>query len=347
MSTLSRRTADANGGGELLNLVAPFRNILINGGFHFSQRAGSTGSSSYANAGGGLVRGLDRWNFWVGATMASTMSQQAPQNGAGYAMRIARNSGVTTSTNVQITQHIDLEMAKILAGKYVTISFYLRAGANYTGGAIQVQLAQGTAASEVNLVTTGFTGSTSQSTAITPTTSSTLYSVTYLVPSGTSQMALNFFTNGYSGTAGAADWYELEQVMMVTGQQSVPFAMAGNTLGGELSLCQRYFEKTYDQASVATGSGGINQLIATWGDGGGNNYISCNFAVEKRAAPTGVIYNGSSGGQGSWQVTSVSFNAAASVNIQSSTKAFIFQGFTYNANVAGRAWFNWTADAEL
>jgi hypothetical protein len=347
MSTLSRRTADANGGGELLNLVAPFRNILINGGFHFSQRAGSTGTSSYANAGGGLVRGLDRWNFWVGATMASTMSQQAPQNGAGYAMRIGRNAGVTTTTNVQIVQHIDMEMAKILAGKYVTVSFYLRAGANYTGGPVQPSLNFGTGGTETNLITSGFTNTTAASISITPTLVSTLYSATYLVPSGTNQMALDFITSGYSGTAGAADYYELEQVMMVTGQQSVPFAMAGNTLGNELALCQRYFEKSFDQSSTPGSTSGVNLLYATYGDGSGNHYLSCTFAVEKRAAPTATVWNANSGGPNQWFASSASFNGAASVNNFTNTKILQIQGFTYSAGTVGRAWFNWTADAEL
>lgn len=218
-------------------------NNILNGSFVIRQRGAS---DSFVNSGSGglLVRSLDRWNFWVGAAMASTVSRiVTPINGIGSAMRVQRNAGVTTTTNIQMTQLLQSHISRKLAGKQVTVSFFARNGANASHTSFFVELITGTSDAEVNPITTGFTGSaTLVSDNLVFTTTSQKYSVTFTVPAGTQQMALNFRTIGYSGTAGANDWYELEQVMVNEGDFAAPFRMLGDDVAAELAFCQRYYQ---------------------------------------------------------------------------------------------------------
>ena len=255
------------------------RNYLVNGSFLFGQRGTTFASSS------GLIRGLDRWNFWNGGGMAATVSRQAAVNISGYAMRVQRDTSQTSSTNIQMTQHIDLDTVKMVAGKSVTLSFYARRGATFSAPSLRAQIVTGTAGSEVNLITTGFTNSTIQQSAISLTTVSTLYTLTVVVPANALQMAINFYTDSYTGTAGATDWYELEQVMLNDGDYAIKFVPAGLTIADEFATCQRYYET--GQSNFCFNAPNVGQSVDF------KQYIS--FNVTKRINPNVTIVVGGPG----------------------------------------------------
>lgn len=237
------------------------KNTLINGDFNISQRA-----ASFSNGGGGgaLLRAIDRWNFWVGGTMASTITRQTPLQPGGFAMRVQRDVGQTTTTNIQITQHVDLATVRNLAGKKMTLSFYVRKGANFTPSLFKVQISTGTAATEVNLVTGGFTGRVDQELNLIPlvTTTQQRFSLTVTIPTNAQQLAINFYTDTYSGTAGAADWYELEKVMLTEGEGISPFTLAGASPAQELALCQRYYARGFQFLAEGTAYATTNCILS-------------------------------------------------------------------------------------
>lgn len=231
------------------------KNILINGDFNFAQRG-----TSFLNGtvGGELVRGLDRWNFWVGGVMNSTLSRQTSLLAGGYAMRVQRNAGQTTNTNIVITQHVDLVTVKALAGKTVTLSFYVRKGANFTAATFKAQVSTGTASTEVNLVTNGFTGRVDQELDLSgATTTQQRFSITATIPANALQLAISFFAEGFTGTAGAADWYELEKVMLTEGSDLLPFVLSSDSYGEEFLACQRYYRSLPHASGLITGASTI------------------------------------------------------------------------------------------
>jgi hypothetical protein len=304
------------------------KNIIINGSLLVAQRG-----TSFANGGSGgvLVRGLDRWNFWIGGTMASTLSRQPAVNGQGYAMRFQRNAGTATSTNVQITQHIDLEQVKALAGKTVTLSFYVRKGANFSSTNFAAQIVTGTAATEVNLITTGFTGAVTAALALNSiTTTSTRVYLTTTIPANALQMAVNFYADTFTGTAGANDWYEVEQVMLTEGGSLAPFRTAGESIQQELSLCQRYYEigtffHSYD---------GFNNGTTRFGS-------FCAWKVTKRVTPSCIATDAGSSGLSSFEGFGVT--QTPQVNGAAITAIAASHGGSAGTQIA----CTWTADAEL
>lgn len=317
------------------------KNYLINGAFQFAQRGATL---SNAGTGGSLVRGLDRWNFWVGATMASTVTQVTATNPIGFAMRIQRNSTVTTTTNIQMTQHIDLETVKNLAGKTMSLSWYAKAGANHSATSMKAQVYFGTAATEVNLITGGFTGATIAEKIYSLTTSSVKYTMTFTVPANALQMAVNFFSDAYVGTAGANDYYELEQVMLNEGLPAQVFQTAGANLQAELAMCQRYYwsETTSSIGTVGPGNSTTSALT------------TCRFPVTMRAVPT---LSGSTGtyelnnGQTNFISTSVTPTQVLSSTDSGMWSITGFTGLTVTqiyqrTNAAGHTGFL-TANAEL
>jgi len=81
--------------------------------------------------------------------------------------------------------------------------------------------------------------------------------------------------------------------------------------GTELSLCQRYYEKSYDMEVVpgtATTTGGVN-LIRSDGAGG----LSMPFTVAKRATPTVTVYATSNGTAGEVRDNAAGANRTATI----------------------------------
>ena len=183
--------------------MAAGRNFVINGGMDIWQRSTSKldGQNTYATA--------DRW--LLSSATAVTFSRQVTNDTTNlpfiqYCMRVQRTSGSTSTSAGNISQSFETVNSIPLAGKTVTLSFYARAGANYsaTSSILRAQLFTGTGTDQ-NVYTAGYTGSVTaidQNATLTGTWQRFSYTAT--LAANVTEIGV-ILIGAYTGTAGAAD----------------------------------------------------------------------------------------------------------------------------------------------
>ena len=217
-------------------------NPILNSAMQIWQRGTSI---SLAASIGGFV--ADRWYTSTGVNQACTISRQATNDTTNlpfiqYAMRYQRNSGQTGTGGLNLTQSLESINAIPYAGKTVTLSFYARAGANYSAAssALSVLLISGTGTDQ-NRGTTGYTNE-AYPISSTATLTTTWQRFTYTGTLASTVTEFAFYASFVpTGTAGANDWYELTGVQVDIGSVALPFRTYAGTIQGELAACQRYY----------------------------------------------------------------------------------------------------------
>jgi len=233
-------TVEQNTGGAVAPFVAG-KNAVINGGMDIWQRGTSFSNSTSAST----VYCADRWSFLRGAyTSGITASQQTSGlTNFQYNIRIQRTNGDTSTQPLYLQQGLESKESYRFAGQSAVLSFYARAGANYsaTSNALGASIVYGTGTD--NSIANGFTGYTVVATnPATLTTSWQKFTVTGLVSASATQVGI-IFSETPTGTAGANDYFEITGAQLELGSVATPFSRAGGTLQGELALCQRYYER--------------------------------------------------------------------------------------------------------
>jgi hypothetical protein len=221
--------------------VSSLTNPVINGGFDIWQRGTSI------VPGPPSTYGPDRWVTYRGVTGA-TVSRQTVSDTTNlptiqYCARVQRNSGDTSTSEIWVVSSLENAQSTPFLGKTVTVSFYARAGANFSGANLRARLFSGSGTDQ-NYVNS-FTGQTTvASIDQTLTTTWTRYVITGVPAATQTQLAVGFFITP-SGTAGANDWYEVTGVQIdlgtYTASTAPAFRRAGGTIAGELAACQRYY----------------------------------------------------------------------------------------------------------
>ena len=263
-------------------------NPLINSAMQVAQRG--TSISIAASTSG---YSLDRWYYSTGANQASTIARQATGDTTNlpsiqYAARIQRNSGQTGTGTIPFIQNMESVNSIPFAGKTVTFSFYARRGANFSGfgsfaNSIYAYLISGTGTDQNQA--SGFTGQAivaGVETALTTTWQRFTYTGT--VASTATQLA-TVFQFVPTGTAGAADYYEITGVQIDIGSVALPFRTYAATIQGELAACQRYYYKTLADIAYADFGMSYNPSSTT-----ASGYVA--FQVAMRSAPTALETNG-------------------------------------------------------
>ena len=252
-------------------------NPVINSSFQVWQRG--TSVSLTASSDGYTA---DRWRQFTQANQATTVSRQATSDTTNlpfiqYCARLQRNSGQTGTAQMSFIQGLETINSVPYAGKTVTMSFYARAGANFspTSNAFNAMIYTGTGTDQFP---TGYTGGASVGlTTFNITTTWVRYSITGTIPTTATEFGTYFYWNP-TGTAGANDYVEITGVQLEVGSVATPFKTYAGTIQGELAACQRYLPA-------------IN----------GNNYETLGFAyattgsqvfiklpTTARVAPTGI-----------------------------------------------------------
>jgi hypothetical protein len=237
------------------------KNKFINGDFYWNQRnaTSTTTNDSFVH---------DRWKNSVGSGGGTvTYSTQAFTPGtapvAGYEginyAQIVTASHSNTGDFGGLFQRI--EDIRTLSGQTVTISFWAKA-------------ASGTPSVAVTLEQNGGVGGTTTSTPfgnVTLSTSWTRYAVTGQIPSvsgrtiGTNNnLTFFFFTSIGSGLTGYGTLGLQNATIGFWGMQieagtvATAFTTASGSIGGELALCQRYYQRQYFDVRIYSSSASAN-----------------------------------------------------------------------------------------
>jgi hypothetical protein len=264
------------------------KNAIINGAFDIWQR------STSAAIGAGSYVAADRWYTYRNTTGSTFSRQSASLTGFQYSGRIARDSGNTATANISCGQSIESINSIPFAGQTVVFSFWAKAGANFsaTSSILRARLLSSTTTDQ-NIVLNGGTTVIDQN--VTLTTSWQRFSYTAAV--GSTALTLgNIFSYDPTGTAGAADNFEVTGVQLELGSVATSFQRAGGTIQGELAACQRYYYRVNNES-------GTGSLLAGFGSCDGTTIadILVPFPATMRVSPTSLdqaqarIYNLSNG----------------------------------------------------
>jgi hypothetical protein len=261
----------------------PIPNPVINSAFQVWQRGTSivgTGAVGYS---------ADRWATNINSSF--TISRQVTNDTTNlpnvqYCMRFQRNSGSTNTTNVSTTNNFETINSIPFVGKTVTWSFYARKGANFSGGSSQITAALITGTgTDQNYNSGTYTGAQFPVLSYpTLTTGWQRFTYTATLSTAMTEMALYFDFNTPSGTAGAADYFEVTGVQIDIGSVALPFRTNGATIQGELAACQRY----YYRQTPSTSYGWVGYGVASGTTGGA---IGTTFPVQMRTTPSAVEYS--------------------------------------------------------
>ena len=256
-------------------------NPVINAAMQIAQRGTSIAFGTYVNL-------LDRWQGYRSGGGA-TASRQATGDTTNlpniqYCMRIQRDSGNSSTNTLQVVQNFESINSIPYAGKTVTLSFYARAGANYsaTSSLLNTYLASGTGTDQNAMA--GYTGNVAViNQNVTLTTTWQRFSVTGTIPTNSTEIA-PLFNFSPVGTAGANDYYEVTGVQIEVGSVATPFKTYAGTIQGELAACQRYYQQVIN--------GNTQNIGAGWNYSASYAMAILYLPVVMRTAPTIAVTSG-------------------------------------------------------
>ena len=309
------------------------RNRIINGAMEIAQRDTSTTNSgtSLANTYGSV----DRYQFYRAGAATGLNTTQFSSGGPSsipYYVRMQRASGNTSTAILAMSQPIESLNSQDLAGQIVTLSFYMRAGSDFSGTTASPQLYYATSG-EGNLYS-GVTGQaqiTTTPSTVTPTTSWQRFSVTGTVNASATQVLMQILYTP-TGTAGTNDYLDITGVQLEVGSVATPFER--RQYGTELALCQRYYFKS-------------QTILRDFGITTTTGYASTEWALPMtmRAAPTVTAFGYASGTANRVSYFSGGWNDTTSYSVSwNGINTVIFQYNSVNAEGMG---LSFTASAEL
>lgn len=326
--------------------LGPYRNKLINGNFDFWQRGTAQTATGYGSA--------DRWlmqHFGSSKTVtrqAFTLGQTDVPGNPFFFCRTVVTSSAGAGNYVGLTQRI--ESVTTFAGETVTISFWAKADAARN---VSVELFQlfGTGGSpSANVGGIGVQK-------LSLTTSWQFFTVTAAVPSmagktlgtnGDHCLILFFWFDAGSSFDARTDslghqsgTFDFSQVQIESGSVATPFEIRHRQQ--ELSLCQRYFEKSYthyDAPGLVTANGVISYRYIL-----GVELTSLGFRVEKRVPPSVVLYSPDTGTSGVVRNNTTATDVAASAGAIGSAGFIVTLG-AGQTNGNNIRW-HWAAESEL
>jgi hypothetical protein len=325
-------------------------NPVLNSAFQNWQRG-----TSISVAASGTPYTADRWQVFTNANQACTVSRQLVGDSTNlpsiqYSARVQRNSGQTGTGGIYFSQNFESINSVPFAGKTVTVSFYARAGANYSAASsvLSATMATGTGTDQ-NLIASGYTGAAYPvNSNATLTTTWQRFTYTGTVSSTANEICLYF---GFIpvGTAGANDYFDVTGVQIDIGSVALPFRTYAATIQGELAACMRYYEKTYNpEVAPATNTGA--GLFANYGgsDAFNNAQMTITMQVAKRNASYSVATYTETGTASTWNYArsgaSSTFTPTADLK---SNRTFRIYGGVGSAYVVVGSSGHWVVDNEL
>lgn len=317
-------------------------NVLINGNFDVWQR-----NTTFTPNDDTYI--ADRWNCLQEANASWTFARDTsvPASGSKYALKC---SNATANNQAGIVQILEAKDAEKLAGQNVSLSFYAKT-TNLEIANLRAAILSWSSTEDV--VTSDVVSSWGQN-GTNPT-----WAANWTMENTPSNLAL---TNSYQrftienvaidtagmkniavviwvddGTIASGDDFWITQVQLNVGGTAGDFIP--RPMGQELSLCQRYYEKSYQQdtppgTNTGLGSGIVDQGIGS----GGACYVA--FRVIKRILPSVQSYDpiGNAGTIGTEGTNNAQTRSLDNIGDQ---------GFKIFKGAVARVSFHWYGDAEL
>jgi hypothetical protein len=229
--------------GSSINSIVAGKNLAINGAFDIWQRGTSFSNPAatytayrfaFANA-GSLTYTISRQTFTEGDTPGAAAS-------IGSQYYLQNSTTAVASPSITDWYH-RIEDVTMLSGKTITVSFYARA----TIGTATVQL-----------VVSQYNGTSYVDTAINeyPTFVAgngwRRYSATLTLPSisRSSISGINHHTNIILRHHHSVTTFGVWGFQVELGSSATPFSRAGGDIAGELTKCQRYFQRVENNVST-------------------------------------------------------------------------------------------------
>jgi hypothetical protein len=308
--------SDAQGGHT-------FRNRFINGDMRVWQRGtsfSSIGTSTYS---------ADRWVSNYGGTAPTFSRSTDAPTGFQYSLSLA---GSSTSYH-GINQRIESLNTADLSGQTVTLSFYAKLSSGTAAGGLNISASYANSVDNFGS-TTEFDGTNITSTIA---GSWTRYTKTFTVPATAA-------TNGFHVVVfcpGATQTFTLllTGLQLERGSVATPFEF--RPISMELSLCQRYYEKSYNIATTpGTATFGGAQTVPP---NTGSRQVGAYYQVRKRVNGTITLYSPGSGNSGN--IYAAAANRAAIV-ADAGENTFRLQ-VTGGIAISEDAAYQWVVDSEL
>ena len=349
------------------------RNIVYNGEMKVAQRSAST--TGLGAAAGYFT--LDRWRISPTATAGRLTMAQVADGPAGFA-NCLKFTTTTADTSIAATEKLFLQqkfegqdLQQLQKGtataKQFTVSFYVKgnAAAIYSvelkdadNNRINTQsFAVTTAWNRIELTFAGDTtgaldDDNAESLAIniwlhggSNFTGGTYASNTWASTTDANRYAVADRTSIFDATSRT---FFITGVQMEIGASATDFEH--RSYGEELTLCHRYYEKSYPSThkagtNLASNQDAVHmQSVATLEDGGSRMRMSKDFKVSKRAAPTVVYYDMVSA---SGRVSTISDDTFANGVDPAVDGVIGTERFMMQMNGESPFLFHYTADSEL
>lgn len=341
------------------------RNNVINGSFEFWQR----GTANVTISSVAAVRTFmtDRWWYFAynfgGAGSNFEFSKQSSgltNTGTCLRMRVATASTLFMDNWGFLIQEIDRDIVKQLRGKKCTLTWKVRKGSTWGTHYIHAGVYGGTGAETQNLNT--YTGGYALFDRFlsAPTSAGVwqTYTLTFDIPvtTSTTTMAVRLACPAQHSSAAhpadANDYIEVAEVMLTAGETANNiFEFCGRDIGGELLLCQKYFEKSYDIVAATGSATGVGTHMTNTVDATITDTFTWalgkhpEFLVKKRGSPTIFLWD-DAGNANQWVVGGA---------VRASATAWICdRGFRITNNTGGNvtpsnnyAYGHWAADSEI
>ena len=301
------------------------RNLVINGDMEVWQRGITFGSSSY------YQWYADRWNgdafngndFTISKVTTGTPAAGLPAN----ALRFQRDASSTETNMRRIGTVFETSESRGFAGKEVTLSFYARVGANWSGATnvctSSIFIGTGTNESTNNGLGAAWTGYAQQTQSNTMTTTYQRFSQTVTLAAGTNQLGIQFVFVAATGTAGANDFVDITGIKLEVGSEATSYI--GENATYNLLRCQRYYYEMW-------------KVMASYAS---NGVVGWQHPVRMRATPSFTWeypHNGTASNV--YRIDNAAQNAMTSGNSQ-----FIYDtGLDHWYNLSG-SYANWAGTA--
>ena len=308
--------ADSSTSTGLRYQVAKNQNGVYNSSMDIAQRGTTFTTLS------GVAYTLDRWSSWASAVGSSLVTTQETGTATSrYSAKLRRSTGNTNTGGLYYFQSLETADSYRFQGQTVTLSFYAKAGANFSAASsiLVSNVATGTGTDQTYYNYTGVANNTQNNTL---TTSWQRFTQTVTLSASATEVSVSFQYTPV-GTAGADDSFFVTGIQLEVGSVATSYNRMSGSIQGELAACQRYFLKSYNQATApATASNTVgNFAYSAISTTSTHNRGNVRFPVAMRTTPTITIYSTSTG------TSAKIFNEQAAADVDGASQYIGESGF--------------------